>query len=98
VNRRDTHTGAELSRLLIAADPSVDPHRLVGLCCELAAGDALTVSLLAPAGDESAARSEGSAPGRCGCWLTPPRCWTRSWSKRRDWRSRFACCTPQRAA
>jgi hypothetical protein len=61
MDREDIHTGAELSRLLIAADPSVDPHRLVGLCCELAAGDTLTVSLLVPPGDESAAGSEGSA-------------------------------------
>jgi hypothetical protein len=61
VEREHSHTGAELSRLLIAADPSADLHRLVGLCCELAAGDALTVSLLVPADDESAARSEGSA-------------------------------------
>jgi hypothetical protein len=61
VDIEDTYTGAEPSRLLIAADPSVDPHRLVGLCCELAAGDALTVSLLVPADDESAAGSDGSA-------------------------------------
>jgi hypothetical protein len=50
VDREDTHTGAELPRLLIAADSSVDPHRLVGLCCELAAADALSVSLLDAAG------------------------------------------------
>jgi nucleotide-binding universal stress UspA family protein len=61
MHREDTHTEAELSRLLIAADPSVDPHRLVGFCCELAAADALTVSLLVPADEQSAARSEGSA-------------------------------------
>jgi hypothetical protein len=61
VDHEDTQTGAELSRWLIAADSSVDPHRLVGVCCELAAGDALTVSLLVPADDESAAGSEGSA-------------------------------------
>jgi hypothetical protein len=63
MDHEDIHTGAELSRLLIAADPSADPHRLVGLCCEHAAGDALTVSLLVPAGDDSAAGSEGSARG-----------------------------------
>jgi hypothetical protein len=61
VDREDTHTGAELPRLLIAADSSVDPHRLVGLCCELAAADALSVSLMVPADEQSAARSEGSA-------------------------------------
>jgi hypothetical protein len=61
VDHEDTHTEAEPSRLLIAADSRVDPHRLVGLCCELAAGDTLAVSLLVAADDESAARSEGSA-------------------------------------
>jgi hypothetical protein len=61
MDHEDTHTGAELSRLLIAADPSADPHRLVELCCEPAAGDALTLSLLVPADDDSGARPEGSA-------------------------------------
>jgi hypothetical protein len=61
MDREDTHARAELSRLLIVADPSLDPHRLVGPCCELATGDALTVSLLVPAAAASAARSEGSA-------------------------------------
>jgi hypothetical protein len=57
----DNPSRAELSRLLVAADPEVDPHRLVGLCCESAAGDALSVSLLVPAEDESEAWSAGSA-------------------------------------
>jgi hypothetical protein len=39
MNQEDTHPGAELSRLLIAADSCVDPHRLVGLCWELAAAE-----------------------------------------------------------
>ncbi|MGH2844519.1 MAG: hypothetical protein ACRDL0_00580 [Thermoleophilaceae bacterium] len=49
------------SRLLIAADPGVDPHRLVRLCCERGASDPLGVSLLVPSDHESAARSDGSA-------------------------------------
>jgi hypothetical protein len=57
----DNPSRAELSRLLVAADPEVDPHRLVGLCCEGAAGDAVSVSLLVPLDDESGARADGSA-------------------------------------
>ena len=39
---------AELSRLLVTAEASVDPHRLVWLCCELSEDDLLSVSLLVP--------------------------------------------------
>jgi hypothetical protein len=39
---------AELSRLLVAADASIDPHRLVKFCCERAGSDGLGVSLLVP--------------------------------------------------
>jgi hypothetical protein len=56
---------ADFFRLLIAADASADPHRLVGLCCERATGDALSVSLVVPADDESGARSKGSARAVC---------------------------------
>jgi len=42
---------AELSRVLIAADASVDPHRLVKLCCERPGSDAPSVSLLVAADD-----------------------------------------------
>lgn len=58
---QDNPSRADLFRLLVAADATVDPHRLVGLCCELAAGESLSVSLLVPADDEPGARCEGSA-------------------------------------
>jgi hypothetical protein len=45
---------------LVAADASIDPHRLVRLCCERAASDPLSVSLLVPADDESETWSDGS--------------------------------------
>jgi hypothetical protein len=45
--QQDSHQ-AELSRLLVAADASVDPHRLVKFCCERAGNDGLGVSLLVP--------------------------------------------------
>ena len=51
----------ELSRLLVAADASIDPHRLVRLCCERAASDPLSVSLLVPADDQSGAWSRSAA-------------------------------------
>jgi hypothetical protein len=58
---QDNPSRADLSRLLVAADAEVDPHLLVGLCCERAADDPLSVSLLVPADDDSGAWSEGSA-------------------------------------
>jgi hypothetical protein len=68
-------TQAEPSRLLVAADEGIDPHRLVRLCCERAAPDLLGVSLLVPNDDEPAAWAESAAPG--GWPATPPRYWTR---------------------
>jgi hypothetical protein len=56
-------TQAEPSRLLVAADESIDPHRLVRLCCERASPDLLGVSLLVPDDDEPAAWAESAAPG-----------------------------------
>lgn len=44
---------AELSRLLVAAEASIDPHRLVRLCCEHADDDLPSVSLLVPVPDKS---------------------------------------------
>jgi hypothetical protein len=35
-------------RALVAADPGVDPHRLVTLCCERPESELLNVSLLVP--------------------------------------------------
>jgi hypothetical protein len=52
---------AALSRLLIAAEASVDPHRLVRLCCEHAQDDLPSVSLLVPVPDKSQPWSPSSA-------------------------------------
>jgi hypothetical protein len=54
------------SRLLVAADTSIDPHRLVKICSDHAGGGAPSVSLLVPVdldsrrSSESAARAEGT--------------------------------------
>ena len=53
---------AELSRLLVAADPSIDAHRLVRLCCERSGADPLSVSLLVAVDEESGGSSEGPTP------------------------------------
>jgi hypothetical protein len=50
---------AELSRVLVAADAGVDPHRLVTVCCRRPDSDALSVSLLVPLAAESEAHSHG---------------------------------------
>lgn len=52
---------AELSRPLVAADPGIDPHRLVRVCCEHAGVEPLSVSLLIPVDDESQPWSESGA-------------------------------------
>jgi hypothetical protein len=57
--QQDSHQ-AELSRLLVAADASVDPHRLVKFCCERAGDDGLGVSLLVPIDDDARPSSEGT--------------------------------------
>jgi hypothetical protein len=52
-------------RLLVAADTSIDPHRLVTICSDHAGGDAPSVSLLVPVDFDSrppsmsATRAEG---------------------------------------
>jgi hypothetical protein len=46
---------ADLSRILVAADASVDPHRLVTLCCQRPDSETLSVSLLVPLTAESEA-------------------------------------------
>lgn len=58
--QQDSHQ-AELSRVLLAADASVDPHRLVRLCCERAGDGGLGVSLLVPIDDEARPSSELTA-------------------------------------
>jgi nucleotide-binding universal stress UspA family protein len=50
---------AELTRVLVAADTGIDPHRLVRLCCERADSDTLSVSLLVPMEDKPQPGSEG---------------------------------------
>jgi hypothetical protein len=87
MNQEDTHPGAELSRLLIAADSCVDPHRLVGLCWELAAAEPPM-----PRRARSSCR-RSLAPSRSAPSAPSP-----SWSKPPGFCSRFAYCTPQRAA
>jgi hypothetical protein len=61
VDFQDNPSRTDLSRLLVAADASVGAHRLVGLCCERAGGDPLSVSLLVPLEDGSGTWSERSA-------------------------------------
>jgi hypothetical protein len=51
--RHDSQAG--LSRILVAADAGVDPHRLVTLCCQRPDSEMLSVSLLVPLADDSKA-------------------------------------------
>lgn len=56
------HDGqADLSRILVAADVSVDPHRLVTLCCQRPDSEMLSVSLLVPLAAESGAPVQSGA-------------------------------------
>ena len=57
--RHDTRPA--LTRLLVAADAGIDPHRLVTLCCERPDSELVSVSLLVPLAAESDARSRGGA-------------------------------------
>jgi hypothetical protein len=50
---------AELSRVLVAADAGIDPHRLVTLCCRRPDSELLSVSLLVPLTSGPEARSHG---------------------------------------
>ena len=50
---------ADLSRVLVAADAGVDPHRLVTLCCRRPDSDLLSVSLPVPLTSGPEARSLG---------------------------------------
>jgi hypothetical protein len=52
---------AALHRPLVAADPHIDPHRLVGVCCQHAGDELLGVSLLIPVEDEARPWSESTA-------------------------------------
>jgi hypothetical protein len=48
-----------LTRILVAADAGVDPHRLVTLCCQRPDSDFVSVSLLVPLAAGTEARSRG---------------------------------------
>jgi hypothetical protein len=48
-----------LTRLLVAADVGVDPHRIVTLCCQRPNSEFVSVSLLVPLAAESDAGSRG---------------------------------------
>ena len=50
-----------LHRPLVAADPHIDPHRLVAVCCQYAGAEPLGVSLLLPVEDEARPWSESTA-------------------------------------
>jgi hypothetical protein len=52
---------AALNRPLVAADPHIDPHRLVAVCCRHAGDAPLAVSLLIPVEDEARPWSESTA-------------------------------------
>jgi hypothetical protein len=61
VEFEQTPRTAALNRPLLAADPHIDPHRLVGICCRHAGEDPLAVSLLIPVEDEARPWSESTA-------------------------------------
>ena len=56
-----TPRAAPLHRPLIAADPDIDPHRLVAVCCQHAGDEPLSVSLLIPVDDDARPWSESTA-------------------------------------
>jgi hypothetical protein len=61
VEFEQTPRPAALNRPLVAADPNIDPHRLVGICCRYAGDEPLGVSLLIPVEDEARPWSESTA-------------------------------------
>jgi hypothetical protein len=61
VEFEQTPRAAPLHRPLVAADPGIDPHRLVRFCCEHAGADPLSVSLLIPVEDDARPWSESTA-------------------------------------
>jgi nucleotide-binding universal stress UspA family protein len=61
VEFEQTPSPVTLTRPLVAADPHIDPHRLVGICCEHAGAEPLAVSLLIPVDDEALPWSESTA-------------------------------------
>jgi hypothetical protein len=61
VARQRHDNQADLSRILVAADASVDPHRLVTLCCQRPDSETLSVSLLVPLAAELGAPIQSGA-------------------------------------
>lgn len=56
-----TPSPAALNRPLVAADPHIDPHRLVAVCCQHAGVEPVGVSLLIPVEDKATPWSESTA-------------------------------------
>jgi hypothetical protein len=61
VEFEQTPRAAPLHRPLVAADPDIDPHRLVAVCCQHAGDEPLSVSLLIPVEDDARPWSESAA-------------------------------------
>jgi hypothetical protein len=61
VEFEQTPRAAPLHRPLVAADPDIDPHRLVAVCCQQAGDEPLSVSLLLPVDDDARPWSESAA-------------------------------------
>jgi hypothetical protein len=61
VEFEQTPRAAPLHRPLVAADPDIDPHRLVAVCCQHAGDEPLIVSLLIPVDDDARPWSESAA-------------------------------------
>lgn len=59
MDQRRDETPPGVSRVLVAADPGVDPHRLVTLCCRQPDSELLSVSLLVPLDAGPEASSHG---------------------------------------
>jgi hypothetical protein len=61
VESEHTPRAAPLHRPLVAADPDIDPHCLVAVCCRHAGDEPLSVSLLIPVEAEARPWSESTA-------------------------------------
>jgi hypothetical protein len=61
VEFEQTPRAAPIHRPLVAADPDIDPHRLVAVCCQHAGNEPIGVSLLIPVEDEARPWSESAA-------------------------------------
>jgi hypothetical protein len=61
VEFEQTPRAAALHRPLVAAEPDIDPHRLVAVCCRHAGDEPLSVSLLIPVDDDVRPNPESTA-------------------------------------